>query len=655
MMMSKMALQRRISIGYLVMTLLVVAAGLSGVAFTQSAERANLLVRNSIHVQSQVNAVRRAWLASMDVLDEALNPSSTNPAQMDQLAGRFQANIANLEQMLRELQKQTPGASAAERQQNLAVLNAAVQSASVLRRSGEEILRQASQPAGLAVAAQNARLQTLQRGLYQNLDILLENTQQDIDRAFQNSQNMRNLARLAWVGLTALGALLGFVFTIVFTRSVVRPIQELTQVVQRVTSRDFSPLKPSPRADELGDLWSSLALLTDWLRESYENLETRVNMRTRELERRSTQMQVAAEVARDATSVRSLEALLSNAVELIRGRFGFYHAGIFLNDERGEFTVLHAATGEAGRRLLSQGHALRIGDVGLVGQVAQTGKARISSEASADNIPPVMSHARADNQQSGALDDRNTLLPATRSQIALPLKIGERIIGVLDVHSQFANAFSQDDINALQILADQLAVAIENARLINDYQESLRELEAVYLRLSRSAWADIKRSRINPGYVYDRNGVKPLAELSEGNAPARETTSPLEPQAGMKKVEVPLVVRGNRIASLEIWLQESQYNSQVENFLQLLGPRLSQSLETARLYQETQERAARERLVGEISGRLRETLNVDSVLRTAAAEIRSALGLNDLTIRLGEAAPQVANRANGSPGSAAPL
>lgn len=644
--MSKMALQRRISIGFLVMTLLVVAAGLSGVAFTQSAERANQVVRNSIHVQSQVNAVRRAWLASMDVLGEALASSPTTQAQIDPLASRFQANIAILEQTLRELQKQSPGASAAERQQNLTILNAAVQSASVLRRSGEEILRQAGQPAGLAAAAQSAHLQTLQRGLSQNLDILLENTQQDIDRAFQNSQRMRNLARLAWMGLTALGALLGFVFTIIFTRSVVRPIQELTQVVQRVTSRDFSPLKPSPSADELGDLWSSLALLTDWLRESYENLETRVNMRTRELERRSTQMQVAAEVARDATSVRSLEALLSNAVELIRGRFGFYHAGIFLNDERGEYTLLQAATGEAGRRLLSQGHRLQIGEVGLVGQVAQTGKPRISSETSGDNISPVMSDAHVDSRQGGALDDRNPLLPATRSQIALPLKIGERIIGVLDVHSQFANAFSQDDVNAMQILADQLAVAIENARLINDYQESLRELEAVYLRLSRSAWADIKRSRNNPGYVYDLNGIRPLAELDEGDAPSNKPASPVE--AGMKKVEVPLLVRGNRIASLEVWLQESQYNPQVGNFLQLLGPRLSQSLETARLYQETQERAARERLVGEISGRLRETLNIDYVLRTAAAEIRSALGLNDLTIRLGDAAPHPASGGNGS-------
>jgi hypothetical protein len=221
------------------------------------------------------------------------------------------------------------------------------------------------------------------------------------------------------------------------------------------------------------------------------------------------------------------------------------------------------------------------------------------------------------------------------------------------VHSQFANAFNQEDVNALQILADQLAVAIENARLINDYQESLRELEAVYLRLSRSAWSDIKRSRVSPGYVYDLNGIKPI-EVPNGTgtrSTAPSCSDSAEKEASLRKVEIPLHVRGSRIASLEIVLQESQYNPQVEYFLQLLGPRLSQSLETARLYQETQERAARERLVGEISGRLRETLNIDSVLRTAAAEIRSALGLNDLTIRLGDPAPQTANHGNGGTSS----
>lgn len=653
-MMSKLTLQRRISIGFLVMTLMVVIAGLNGVAFTQSAEKANQAIRTSMQAQSQVNTIRKAWLDSVDVLNEAIVLPSGSEAQIDRLADSFQANISLLEQFLSQMQKQPPGVNVTERQQNLTVLNATVQTAFALRMNGEEILRLASQPGDGAGANQAAHLQTLQRIINQNLDLLLGNIQENIDLAFANSQRLRSLARLAWGGLAALGALLGVVFTIVFTRSIVHPIQELTQVVERVTSRDFSPLKSSPRADELGNLWSSLSLLTDWLRESYENLETRVNMRTRELERRSTQMQVAAEVARDATSVRSLEALLSNAVELIRGRFGFYHAGIYLNDERGEFTILHAATGDAGRRMLSQSHRLQIGEVGVVGQVAQTGKARIAANTREDGIQTAATGAGNERIHGIAINERNALLPATRSEIALPLKIGERNIGVLDVHSQFANAFSQDDVNALQILADQLAVAIENARLINDYQESLRELEAVYLRLSRSTWADIKRSRVCPGYVYDLNGVKPI-ESSNGTDPlaaSPASSGSAEQEDVLRKVEVPLHVRGNRIGSLEIWLQESQYNPQVEYFLQLLSPRLSQSLETARLYQETQESAARERLVGVLSGRLRETLNVDSVLRTAAAEIRSALGLNDLIIRLGDAAPQAASRGNGSASSA---
>lgn len=648
----KHSIQRRVSIGFLAMTLMVVTAGITGVAFTLTAERANQAVRSGMAAQARLNIISAARSDIVGVLNEAIGMAPSSPGEAvqtppDQLEASYQDNIAALEQALIELHTEPPGSSPAARQQYLTILDVMSQTTAALKDSGEEILELAVAAGGSAAGREAARqvrdtrVLVPQRSLHQNLGVLGQMIQGDIDRALTNAQRMSHMARLAWGGLAVLGALFGIYFTVFFTRSIVRPIQELTRVVQRVTSRDFSPLKPNPRQDELGELWSSLALLTDWLRESYENLETRVSMRTRALERRSTQMQVAAEVARDASSVRNLDALLSNAVELIRGRFGFYHAGIYLNDERGEYTILQAATGDAGRQMLAQGYRLQIGEVGVVGNVAQTGKPRIA--AGADSTPGLSGAGEASS-------DHSALLPATRAEMALPLKIGEKVIGVLDVQSQFSSAFSQEDVNALQILADQLAVAIENARLINDYQESLRELEAVYLRLSRGAWADIKRSRANSGYVYDLNGIKPLENRPAADATQSSAAESSGDHLNLHKVDIPLHVRGNRIGSLEIWLHETQYNPQVEYFLQQLSPRLSQSLETARLYQETQERAARERMVGEISGHIRETLNIDSVLRTAAAEIRSALGLNDLTIRLEGSAPHHYHNGNGNGG-----
>ncbi|MBA3534605.1 MAG: MASE1 domain-containing protein, partial [Ardenticatenales bacterium] len=178
------------------------------------------------------------------------------------------------------------------------------------------------------------------------------------------------------------------------------------------------------------------------------DLEKRVKERTAHLERRSVQLQVAAEVARDATtSTHTMDDLLNGAVELIRSRFGFYHAGIFLVDKAGDYAVLRAAASEAAPAMLAQGHKLKIGETGIVGNVTDTGLPRIALDVGAD-----------------AVHFKNPHLPNTRSEMAIPLKIGGQIIGALDVQSEQEAAFDQDDIATLSTLADQVAIAIQNVR-----------------------------------------------------------------------------------------------------------------------------------------------------------------------------------------------
>jgi len=226
------------------------------------------------------------------------------------------------------------------------------------------------------------------------------------------------------------------------------------------------------------------ARLYEQVQRHAEELEQRVAGRTAELERRTVQLQVAAEVARDATTARDAGELLNRAVNLIRERFGFYHAGIFLVDERGEYAVLKAATGEAGRQMLARGHKLKMGEVGIVGYAAGTGQPRIAPAVDAD-----------------AVHFKNLLLPETRSEIALPLKVGEWVIGVLDVQSVQEAAFDEDDVAVLQIMADQLAVAIEKARLFERTQAALEER----LRTVVSNAPVIL-------YALDREGTLTLAE-----------------------------------------------------------------------------------------------------------------------------------------------
>jgi methyl-accepting chemotaxis protein len=186
-----------------------------------------------------------------------------------------------------------------------------------------------------------------------------------------------------------------------------------------------------------------------------------LSVRSRDLERRSVQLQAAAEVSRTAISVRDRDALLSQVTHLISKQFEFYHTGIFLLDEAEEYAVLQAANSAGGQQMLEKGHRLKVGEQGVVGYVTGTGEPRIVLDVGTD-----------------AVHFNNPLLPETRSEMALPLKLGTQIIGALDVQSKQEGAFDEKDATVLQTMADQLAIAIENARLLQETQQTVHELSA---------------------------------------------------------------------------------------------------------------------------------------------------------------------------------
>ncbi|MEJ2710024.1 MAG: HAMP domain-containing protein, partial [Anaerolineales bacterium] len=203
------------------------------------------------------------------------------------------------------------------------------------------------------------------------------------------------------------------------------PIQNLVAATEEFGAGNLNVEVPVETDDEIGILADAFRTMVSEVKGFITTLEQRVSERTRELERRSLQIQVAAEVARDVSATRDLSELLQRAVNLVRERFGFYHAGIFLVDEKREYVVLRAATGEAGRKMLLQGHKLRIGEMGIVGYATGSGQPRIALDVGID-----------------AVHFQNPLLPETRSEIALPLKSGDQVIGALDVQSKQAAAFS---------------------------------------------------------------------------------------------------------------------------------------------------------------------------------------------------------------------
>jgi signal transduction histidine kinase/ActR/RegA family two-component response regulator len=178
--------------------------------------------------------------------------------------------------------------------------------------------------------------------------------------------------------------------------------------------------------------------------------------------RRALELQTAATVARDTSGTLSLDDLLKRSVEMLRDRFGFYHASVFLLDETGTYAVVRESTGEAGQELKQRGHKLGVGSKSIIGTTTATGLPLVVNDVT-----------RSDTHY------RNPLLPDTQAELGIPLKIGDHVIGALDVQSTQANAFHADDVAVLQILADQIAVAIENARAYGLSQRAVEEMREV--------------------------------------------------------------------------------------------------------------------------------------------------------------------------------
>jgi GAF domain-containing protein len=225
--------------------------------------------------------------------------------------------------------------------------------------------------------------------------------------------------------------------------------------------------------------------MTSRLRGALDELEKRVEERTAELssanernERRAKQFEAIAHIARTISSTRDLDLLLSQITTVINREFGFYHIGIFLLDTTKEFAVLSAANSEGGKNMLERGHRLKVGETGLVGYVTGTGKPRVALDTGAD-----------------AVFFNNPDLPETRSEIALPLRVGEEIIGALDVQSTQPNAFMQEDINILSTLADQVSIAIQNVQQFEETRKALNESEVLSRQFIQTGWQEFTKSR----------------------------------------------------------------------------------------------------------------------------------------------------------------
>ena len=376
---------------------------------------------------------------------------------------------------------------------------------------------------------------------------------------------------------------------------------EANEQAQLETNRELTNLKIS--------LEQRVAERTNELTQRTTELED-VN---RQVRRRAGQLEALARVAHTIASVRDLRELLPQIATAISESFGFYHVGVFLLDEANEYAVLSATNSEGGKKMLERKHRLRVGQEGIVGNVTATGEPRIAMDVGKD-----------------AVFFDNPELSDTHSEMALPLKMENRIVGALDVQSVERGAFTNEDVQMLRLLADQVSLAIENARLFDETRSALTEAQAISRQFTREAWGRVPHEHKLLGYRYNLAGATPLDEpvdLTETGKSRRDI------QKEASQTIVPIELRGETIGTLVVQSPSTEkLNQEQMNLIKAVAERVALSAENARLFEETTRRAERERLVSDITGKIRSVNDPQAMIQTAMEELRRALGASRVEV-----------------------
>jgi len=415
-----------------------------------------------------------------------------------------------------------------------------------------------------------------------------------------------------------LGALVAGVIVVV-TQRLVGPLRSLTQTTELFSQGIWDQRAPDTRNDEIGLLSHTFNVMAEDLSEIYQTLESQVQERTESLEKRSQQLQATAQVARAASAIRSLDDLLESTAKLISQYFGYYHTGIFLLDDDRRFAVLQASNSQGGARMLERSHRLEVGQVGVVGYVADTGLHRIALDVGED-----------------AFFFDNPDLPDTRSEIALPLKIREQVIGVLDVQSLESSAFETTDVEVLQVLADQIALAIENARLLEQSQEAFEELEHAYGEQTRFGWLEKLKTQTSAFY-FDRVKLAPVPlDQIKSNKIFASTQPEIKNSKDGSTLIVPITLRGQKLGNIVLRRDSglTPWESKDLTLVQESVNQISFALDNARLLDDSRRRSKHEQTVSGISSQFSRSFDVESILKTAVRELGQLPNVVDASVHV---------------------
>lgn len=465
----------------------------------------------------------------------------------------------------------------------------------------------------------------------QRIELIVQDSEAQVRSVNQTVQTDTQQRLTLFVTILVGGAALALVLSVLVTRSITRPVAELRQGAEAFRQGQMDIQVPVTGDDELSLLAQTFNQVTTSLSALYRELEDRVADRTRRLE-------LMAELSGRLAAILNLDDLLAEVVNQIKESFGYYHAHIYLLDESRNQLVVAAGTGPAGEEMKARGHSIALNAVTSL--VARS--ARNMEVVTVDNV------RQADDWLP------NPLLPDTYSEMAVPIVLENRVVGVLDVQQNRIAGLDEGDATLLRSLAGQVAVAIRNARLFAETQATLAETREAQRRYLEQAWQKTKIGPQRSRHLFAQAGAAPPTdelhqtmeqtrrEALAKNRPAVVTINGDGPPA--KSLAAPINLHNTTVGVVQLHAAGNNAPDWTEDDLAVVEAvldQLAQTAENLRLFEETRERAGREQTLREITDKLRAAPNLDLLLETAARELGQRLGVRNTVLELGiDKAPQ---------------
>ena len=538
---------QRVALGFAAMILLVVLASGVGLLYSRSASTALDRAHNNSNQIELVRSLQLQWTSVVEQVDSLLLTRQTSMIDV-----QLNQEIAAFNQQLADLQKQSIG-------QNPVVIAENREIIKDLQQLGAELTNIVNQISEYANAGSWARAQTLrftemtslQRRLTENLDQLGLNMSQSVDEEVVSSKSQQDSTRAQLISIIIFAMLMSSALAYFTTRSITQPVAQLLNNVQRIMNRDFSHQEVLQRQDEFGKLSQATSLMTNLLKETYEQLEKRVTERTRNLE-------LAGEIGRTVSQVRALDVMLMEAAELIRSQFDLYYVQVYLTNPSQTVLLLQSGTGTVGTELLSREHKLPLNTASINGRAAiEKHSIVITDTTTSSTFKP------------------NLLLPDTRSEMAVPLLIGEKVVGVLDLQSREPGKLNQGILSAFEALAGQLAIAIQNATFLAETEQARAEVEAQAQRLSRSNWVDYLDAIHQPektGFVFEKNQIALMTQAEQS-----------QPQINVNALTAAISVTGEALGNLVVEMEDQSPITRTSELVETVARQVSQQIENLRL------------------------------------------------------------------------